>query len=485
MFDKAFRKDVLSTELFEDFFLDNYESWAAFASRLKRGVSLSDIILVTGRDVTTRWAMVAFTRSEGNASVGVGAGIPGVTATFGMSYGWRTQGIVHSHHGPQPVDPPSPGRGKVVLHDPQTNVTYDQCVFVRGYSMRAAVPRPFKLKAAAGPDDLGSGDRSPDSVPELFTLSGESPANTCDLNPLSPVLDYILKNSSAKIAIAHDDDLHPYVKDSSDPDEVQKAIEAVAPRIILSEGRVGKIDRRHLVSSSSDDAEPRNATAGTSLHPPAYEDRKNVIKIKIRSVARMMRVLSVLREESEKVSELKSRSDDGKLPPGILVLGSESIRDVSLEFIGRSQPASPVETSRDSWFASMSPETSDTGGTISLTAALERPTHISHTSSRSQGPPPYAASSPGDNTLAVPVPMPAGGGNPLDLPGSLQMNPAIETSRSSAADVTEGDSQDAAGAPPQIIATGRWKSVRTKMAALAQFKRALNRRREPELIKQR
>jgi serine/threonine-protein phosphatase 2B catalytic subunit len=56
-------------------------------------------------------------------------------------------------------------------------------------------------------------------------------------------------------------------------------------------------------------------------------ERRKVIKNKILAVGRMARVFALLREESEKVSELKSVSGSSRLPYGTLALGSEGIKN--------------------------------------------------------------------------------------------------------------------------------------------------------------
>ncbi|KAF7796159.1 hypothetical protein EIP86_007333 [Pleurotus ostreatoroseus] len=57
------------------------------------------------------------------------------------------------------------------------------------------------------------------------------------------------------------------------------------------------------------------------------QERRKIIKNKILAVGRMSRVFALLREESEKVSELKSMSGSAKLPYGTLALGAEGIKD--------------------------------------------------------------------------------------------------------------------------------------------------------------
>ncbi|KAI0071408.1 serine/threonine protein phosphatase 2B [Panus rudis PR-1116 ss-1] len=61
-------------------------------------------------------------------------------------------------------------------------------------------------------------------------------------------------------------------------------------------------------------------------------ERKKVIKNKILAVGRMARVFALLREESEKVSELKSVSGSARLPYGTLALGAEGIKDAITGF---------------------------------------------------------------------------------------------------------------------------------------------------------
>jgi serine/threonine-protein phosphatase 2B catalytic subunit len=56
-------------------------------------------------------------------------------------------------------------------------------------------------------------------------------------------------------------------------------------------------------------------------------ERRQVIKNKILAVGRMSRVFSLLREESERVSELKSLTGSGTLPAGLLANGAEGIKE--------------------------------------------------------------------------------------------------------------------------------------------------------------
>jgi len=65
---------------------------------------------------------------------------------------------------------------------------------------------------------------------------------------------------------------------------------------------------------------PATATAESA-------ERRKIIKNKIMAVGRMARVFALLREESEKVSELKNVTGSSKLPYGTLASGAEGIRE--------------------------------------------------------------------------------------------------------------------------------------------------------------
>ncbi|KAK0566772.1 3',5'-cyclic-nucleotide phosphodiesterase (PDEase) (3':5'-CNP) [Tilletia horrida] len=116
------------------------------------------------------------------------------------------------------------------------------------------------------------------------------------------------------------------------------------------------------LASSSVPASPRT---GDTSEDSTQQERKVVIKNKILAVGRMSRVFALLREEAERVSELKSASATGKLPYGTLALGSEGIKEAITNFdearrvdienerlppdlidADEAQPASPAEGAR-------------------------------------------------------------------------------------------------------------------------------------------
>ena len=69
----------------------------------------------------------------------------------------------------------------------------------------------------------------------------------------------------------------------------------------------------------------------SSMDPDSTEYKRRAIKNKILAIGRLSRVFQVLREESERVTELKTASG-GRLPAGTLMLGAEGIKQAIHNF---------------------------------------------------------------------------------------------------------------------------------------------------------
>jgi serine/threonine-protein phosphatase 2B catalytic subunit len=83
--------------------------------------------------------------------------------------------------------------------------------------------------------------------------------------------------------------------------------------------------------SSGPYSPPLPSTTVANMDPESSEYKRRAIKNKIMAIGRLSRVFQVLREESERVTELKTASG-GKLPAGTLMLGAEGIKQAITNF---------------------------------------------------------------------------------------------------------------------------------------------------------
>ena len=60
--------------------------------------------------------------------------------------------------------------------------------------------------------------------------------------------------------------------------------------------------------------------------------RMDTLKNKVKSVGRMQRMYTTLRNESELILKLKGMAPDGKIPRGLLLQGRPAIKDALREF---------------------------------------------------------------------------------------------------------------------------------------------------------
>ncbi|KAF7355955.1 Serine/threonine-protein phosphatase [Mycena venus] len=169
---------------------------------------------------------------------------------------------------------------------------------------------------------------------------------------------------------------------------------------------------------------PMPETPTSPLSPSSEESdaRRKVIKNKIMAVGRMSRVFALLREESERVSELKSVSGSSKLPYGTLASGSEGIKNAITGFDDARK--SDIENER------LPPELvdaeSDEGKALMAEAATSNP------SSPSSGASSPMPATPTDEPAAPPSPAPASptADKPLALDTAVSPSPGSSPSPS-------------------------------------------------------
>ena len=157
---------------FEEHTKRHYESWVKFARHKKYGDDVQPV-LVSGFDMTRDFEMVAYSNEETSLESNLAATAPmlvSISASFCVKR--DTIRSPHTNYGPQQCSPPPRERA---INSPSEQPAdarsipdeFNQCVFIRYYTMRWRWMFPKVIRAGAGPHDLGSGDNRGDTFPEL------------------------------------------------------------------------------------------------------------------------------------------------------------------------------------------------------------------------------------------------------------------------------------------------------------------------------
>ena len=191
---RTYREDVELEFTFEAYTKRHYNSWIKFAREAGHGNNIRPVI-VTGFDMTKDFAMMAYTNNDVSFRSEFTVSVPAVGSASVSAWGtWRTEGLVYTNCGPQLCCPPSPTQAADLTPSDGTHAEavpdgYDQCVFVRYFTIRKrAGIFPTIMRAAAGPHDLGSGSRDDEELIRLETWansdSGSDIRSDLDITPL-------------------------------------------------------------------------------------------------------------------------------------------------------------------------------------------------------------------------------------------------------------------------------------------------------------
>ena len=157
---KTLREDVERAGTFEGYAKKHFASWVAFARETGHGDDINPV-LVTGVDRTKDFAMMSYSGDDHNMTSEFTTSVPEVASTSVWGT-WHTAGFVFTNCGSQLGCPPSPTQTVDSTSSGDDNTEpgsdwFDQCVFVRYYTVRKRLGIPRIIKAGAGPHDPGTG----------------------------------------------------------------------------------------------------------------------------------------------------------------------------------------------------------------------------------------------------------------------------------------------------------------------------------------
>ena len=159
----TYRDDIERQRTFENYTKQHYESWVDFGRERGDGENVRPV-LVTGVDLTREFATVAYSDNQTRMECEFSAAVPGLASASASVWGsWHTQGLVHTNCGPDPF-PTRRRRNPDQASALETEIPdeYNQCVFIRYYTIRKRVFIPMIIKAGAGPHQLPKGDDGDD-----------------------------------------------------------------------------------------------------------------------------------------------------------------------------------------------------------------------------------------------------------------------------------------------------------------------------------
>ena len=155
------REDIEFESTFEEYTKRHYDSWLTFARNAQHGNDIKPV-LVAGVDMTRDFAMMAYSNNHARLLSGFTTSSSSSASAPATPWGkWHTQGLVHTNCGPCSFQSPNTSNWSSVDAEEidTTPNEYDQCVFVRYYTMRKrALMFPEVVRAGAGPHELGPRD---------------------------------------------------------------------------------------------------------------------------------------------------------------------------------------------------------------------------------------------------------------------------------------------------------------------------------------
>ena len=177
----TYQEDIQLFGTFEKYTKSHYDSWVAFARKNGHGDDVKPI-LVTGVDMTRDFAMMTYPNNSEQKTVRFTTSAPGVGSVWGA---WHSKVPIYTNIGPHPSRTPSSTQtmDPIIRHTDTAPDEYDQCVFVRYYTVRKRLWIPEVITAAAGPHDLGPGGHGDEDSP-LEEQSASDPDS--DIVPSPP-----------------------------------------------------------------------------------------------------------------------------------------------------------------------------------------------------------------------------------------------------------------------------------------------------------
>ncbi|CAL1715486.1 unnamed protein product [Somion occarium] len=229
--DHATSEAVFANAQFVEYMLRHHQSWCDFARNQGFLLDKEDIILVRGWVKTTSWTVAAFTNQGDSLELTFGS-----KANLYAHVSVSTAVSTHHSHSVEYRD--GPNRMTKTMDEEPSPQRKDQCVFLRYYKIKYRTPAFLgrKITARVKPKDnrdIAHGTVSSASESQYKTR-GRRQTYTSSPNPVDDILDYLLDNSSAQMAISSDEDLNRLSTTLSPTSHgLSTTLRELAPKVVL------------------------------------------------------------------------------------------------------------------------------------------------------------------------------------------------------------------------------------------------------------
>ncbi|EMD31093.1 hypothetical protein CERSUDRAFT_120141 [Gelatoporia subvermispora B] len=258
--DSAKSKELHESRRLVNHIRQNFEHWYQFVTEeLDRDLQREELIVVRGWVKTTHWAVAAFAEGghSGSLTFNTNFAIPAsVSLNINVSANVAVckQHRISTNHREQSTQTlPMLTGSESSLHSLEGGeISANQCIFLHYYKVKLRRFwrwRPIDIKAEAEPrDDFGHPDDgtmhpvAADSPVASTIMDIESvPERSHVRDPVEDVLDYILRNSEAQVAIAHDGHVYQLCRKLGVdvPQDFASLIQTAAPDVEVNEDGLG------------------------------------------------------------------------------------------------------------------------------------------------------------------------------------------------------------------------------------------------------
>ncbi|GJE89856.1 Zn(II)2Cys6 transcription factor [Phanerochaete sordida] len=226
--------------------------WHAFAVAQGREIAPEDIVLVTGWLKTSEWALAAISNHGSSHAISFSASGGVAGAEFGVEHSTSAEMSVTQRSGPKLAAGASADAG---MHAKR-----DQCLFVKYYKVKYRRFLPLKITAMAQPRDMDHEEDFPPSDSSTLSLDNDTdvevehfPSPKKLRDTLDIILEHILKESCARIAIAsHDDAFWLEMQHGIRQTPMIRVLAHVDAGIIVDENQVGYLESEDAEDSSTE-----------------------------------------------------------------------------------------------------------------------------------------------------------------------------------------------------------------------------------------